>query len=189
MLILIIGDFHIPDRAKEIPFEIWQEIQNSKFDMILCTGDLTNHKILNKLKSLAPIKIVNGNMDYYFGIQNFPRSQVIKLSNYKIGLIHGTKIRPRGNPEQLSKKAHELGVDILISGHVHALSLRLYNDILLLNPGSATGSWGGGPSNKIPSFLIMEEINNELKITSVLLKAGKLSRHISLYDIKNKRLK
>ena len=38
MILLLIGDFHIPDREKEIPFEIMQEIQNSKFDLILCTG-------------------------------------------------------------------------------------------------------------------------------------------------------
>ncbi|MFX1297386.1 MAG: YfcE family phosphodiesterase [Promethearchaeota archaeon] len=188
MIVLVIGDFHIPDREKRIPFEIWQEIKYSKFDLILCTGDLTTPEILNKLKLLAPVKKVIGNMDYYFGLRDSPRVQVINLDEWDIGLIHGTGIRPRGNPEQLSEIAYELGVDILISGHVHALSIKLYNNILLLNPGSATGSWGGGFSNQIPSFLILEEIKDKLKITSVLLKAGRISHQFNLFDIKTRKL-
>ena len=188
MIILVIGDFHIPDREKKVPDELWEEIQSSKFDLILCTGDLTDPKLLDKLESIAPTKIVNGNMDYYFGLRNLPRSQLVSLSKSKIGLIHGNGIRPRGNPDQLSRIAHEMGVDVLISGHVHALSIRVYNDILLLNPGSATGSWGGGPSNKIPSFSIIEEMDIKLKIISVFFKGKRLSRQINLYDIKSHEL-
>ena len=188
MILLVIGDFHIPDREKKVPGELWEEIQSSKFDLILCTGDLTDPKLLDKLESIAPTKIVNGNMDYYFGLRNLPRSQVVSLSKSKIGLIHGNGIRPRGNPDQLSRIAREMGVDVLISGHVHALSIRLHNEILLLNPGSATGSWGGGPSNKIPSFSLIEEIDSKLKVISVLFKRSKLSRQIYLYDLNNHKL-
>ncbi len=182
MLILVIGDFHIPDREKEIPFEILQEIQQYKFEMILCTGDLTSSEIYDTLKAIAPITTVTGNMDYYFGLREFPRSQTIQLKKAKLGLIHGSGIRPRGNPDQLSQIARDMKVDLLISGHIHALSIRLHNDILLLNPGSATGSWGGGISNKIPSFLILEELEDQLKITSVNLKKRRIFHSINIYN-------
>ncbi|NVM54122.1 MAG: YfcE family phosphodiesterase [Candidatus Helarchaeota archaeon] len=189
MILLLIGDFHIPTREKKIPFEIWQETQNSKFDLIVCTGDLTDPELLSKLQFLAPVKIVMGNMDYYHGLRKFPRSLVINLKKCKVGLIHGSGIHPRGNPEQLSKIANEMQVEILISGHTHAQSVRQYNEILLLNPGSATGSWGGGPSTGIPSFQILEEINDEVNIVSVYLKSGRLSRLINLYNIETRKLR
>ena len=187
MRILVIGDFHIPDREKTIPSQILEEIQNTQFDLILCTGDLTNPEIFNQLESLGPVRNVIGNMDYYFGNRIFPRFEVIKLDNYELGLIHGTGIRPRGNPEQLSKIANEMNVDILISGHTHLQSVRIFNDKLLLNPGSATGSWGGGPSTGVPSFQILEKVNDELRITNIALKSGRLSRHINIYNLKSKK--
>ena len=189
MILLAIGDFHIPDREKEIPFEIMQEIQNSNFDLILCTGDLIDLKIFNKLESIAPTKNVIGNMDYYFGSREFPRSVLVKLDKCRIGLIHGTGIRPRGNPAQLAKIAYEMQVDILISGHTHAQSVRLYDEILLLNPGSATGSWGGGPSTGVPSFQILKEINDELKIISASLKSGRFSRQINFFNVVTQKLR
>ncbi|NVM29093.1 MAG: YfcE family phosphodiesterase [Candidatus Helarchaeota archaeon] len=188
MILLVIGDFHIPDREKEIPFEIMQKIQNSKFDLILCTGDLTDPEIFNRLQSIAPVKNVIGNMDYYFGSREFPRSILVELDKYRIGLIHGTGIRPRGSPEQLAKIAYKMRVDILISGHTHAQSVRLHNHILLLNPGSATGSWGGGPSTGIPSFQILSEINNKLKISSTFLKSGRLSSQINIFNLETREL-
>jgi vacuolar protein sorting-associated protein 29 len=188
MNVLIIGDFHIPDREREIPSEIWQEVKNTKFDLIICTGDLTDPNLLEKLQSIATVKIVNGNMDYYFGLRDLPRSLIVDLDTYKIGLIHGSGIRPRGDPEQLSKIAHQMQVPILVSGHTHALSLNKYTDILLINPGSATGSWGGGPSTGIPSFITIDEEKNQLKFLCISLKKGNLIRSINLYDIKTGNL-
>ena len=188
MKILVIGDFHIPDRENSIPSEIWLEIQDFTFDLILCTGDLTDPKLLDQLKSLAPVKVISGNMDYWFGLRNLPRSLVINLKNCTIGLIHGNGIRPRGNHDQLSHIAKEMQVDILISGHTHAQSVKKYNDVLLINPGSATGSWGGGPSSGIPSFIILEEKEDILKIESIMLRKGKLQHQHSMYNITTRTL-
>lgn len=188
MRILVIGDFHIPDREKEIPSQIFNDIKNSKFDLILCTGDLTDLKIFNQLKSMAPVKIVVGNMDFYFGIRTFPRFEVFTIGHYSYGLVHGTGIHPRGNPEGLAKIANELNVDILISGHTHAQSVNFYKNILLINPGSATGSWGGGPSTGIPSFQILEDTSDELEIINVRLKSGKLFREIERINLKSKEM-
>ncbi|MHA1266928.1 MAG: YfcE family phosphodiesterase [Candidatus Helarchaeota archaeon] len=188
MKFLVIGDFHIPDRARQIPSEIWNFIQNLKFDMVLCTGDLTSPKLYDKLQSIAPTKNVVGNMDYYLGSRNFPTSVRIPLTYCNIGLTHGTGVRPRGDPDQLAIIALKLQVDILISGHTHAQSVKLHKNILLLNPGSATGSWGGGPSTGIPSFQILEVKEGKLHITSIALKSGRLIHQHHIYDPKTKNL-
>lgn len=189
MIILLIGDFHIPDREPDVPTEIWQEIQKFKFDLILCTGDLTDQKVFNKLESLAPVKNIRGNMDYYYGVRDFPDSLIINLKNCKIGLNHGSGVHPRGDPEQLSRIAHEMQADILVSGHTHAQSVILHNKILLLNPGSATGCWGGGPATGFPSFQILEELKDEIKITSIYLKNKKFVQQIKYFDVKNRVIK
>ena len=170
MRILVIGDFHIPERAERIPKKIVDKISKEKFDLILCTGDLTERKVLEFLSSIAPVKWVMGNMDYLTG----PLMEKVRIGDLRIGLIHGTEIYPRGDVRQLHMKARELGVNILISGHTHAADIKLVEGILLLNPGSATGVWGGYRyASMIPSFMILEITENGRKIL------------VRLYELKN----
>lgn len=189
MNILLIGDFHIPDRAPDIPSEIWQEIQTFKFNLILCTGDLTDSKVFSKLESLASVRNVRGNMDSYFGVRDFPDSLMIDLQNCRIGLIHGSGVHPRGDPEQLCRIAQKMQVEILVSGHTHAQSALLHKNILLLNPGSATGCWGGGPATGLPSFQVLDEQNDEIKIISIYLKHGKFNKQTKVFDLINRTIK
>jgi len=177
MRILIIGDFHIPSRASEIPEPIMNVISNEKFDLVLCTGDLVNEKVLNMLERFGPVKWVVGNMDYIDG----PKSLKVKLGNFDIGVYHGTRIYPRGDPKQLYSIAKRLNVDVLIHGHTHALSIQLFGEVLLLNPGSATGVWGGGPASLKPSFMILEVRNNELIVNGYELVETKFKKIIKKY--------
>ena len=158
--LLIIGDTHIPERASVIPKEITDKIESVKFDFILCTGDLEDESVMRYLSHLGKLYVCRGNMDY----PPLPKEVKIDLKNFTVGLIHGDAIYPRGNPRKLAKEAQRIGVDILISGHTHSLSVRETKNggekLLLLDPGSATGVWGGGPASKIPSFIILE-IDNE----------------------------
>jgi putative phosphoesterase len=149
--ILIIGDFHYPDRADH-PKKIFNYINKMKFDLILCTGDLTKLLLLKELQNLGTVKIVQGNMDWGF---KHPIKEIIEIDGLKIGLIHGHQVRPRGDLKKLGKIASELGVNILVSGHTHAQSINIVqNNILLINPGSASGAWSFVADN-IPSFIIM----------------------------------
>jgi hypothetical protein len=151
MKILVIGDTHIPRRASRIPREISSLIENEKFDKIICTGDLTDKKVLDYLKSLSEVTIVKGNMDHL----PLPEYQVFNAEKIKIGLIHGDQVYPRGDRMQLKAIAKKLGVDLLISGHTHSPDIHL-DEVLLINPGSATGVWGGGGGSLKPSFMILE---------------------------------
>lgn len=158
--LLLIGDFHIPQRAEKVQEWIITLIKKEKPDLILCTGDLVYTQVLDHLKEFAPLKIVQGNMDFL----SFPEKEIIELERVKIGLMHGSGIHPRGNIEKLYKLAKELDVKILVHGHTHKLSVEEYKNILFLNPGSATGVWGGSAGKAEESLIILEIDNEKYKV-------------------------
>ncbi len=132
MLIGIISDTHIYDRASELPKTVFDEFSN--VDLIIHCGDVTDKEVLDLLSDLAEVIAVRGNMDYL----NLPKQQILNINNFKIGVIHGDVIYPRGDKLKLRLLGKEMGVDILISGHTHTPFIDDCGDILLLNPGSST---------------------------------------------------
>ncbi|HID90939.1 TPA: YfcE family phosphodiesterase [Candidatus Bathyarchaeota archaeon] len=152
---LVIGDFHIPYRARRIPRAIWDEISSERFDAVLCPGDLTSRSLVDLLSRLGRVHVVAGNMDYL----DLPRSLTVRLGGLKVGIDHGVAF-PRGDVAQLSRIAERMGVDVLVSGHTHSLSVGEAEvrgkRVLLLNPGSACGTWSGGSASMVPSFIVLE---------------------------------
>ena len=182
MQILVIGDFHYPDRAR-YPTKIFNQLKNQTFDLVLCTGDLTDISILDELEKLGPVKIVQGNMDWKF---KHPKKQIIQLDKIKIGLIHGHQVHPRGDLNKLAALAKESAVQILISGHTHAQSIDyLNNGILLINPGSAAGAWSF-LADGIPSYIIIEINNNTIKLIKYQYIANNFKKDI--FSLKNSDL-
>lgn len=158
--LLIIGDFHIPQRTEKIPSWIIQLTKKNKFDLVLCTGDLVYAQVLDFLKKIAPLKVVQGNMDFL----SLPEQEIVEIEGKRIGLIHGKGIHPRGNLDQLYSIAKKLNVTIFVHGHTHKLSVEKKDGILFLNPGSATGCWGGSANSSKETLIILELDKNKLKI-------------------------
>ena len=186
--ILAIGDSHVPRRAKEIPSEILELLESltkeNLFDFTFFTGDLIKFpEILDflNLKTKKDMFRVLGNMDYYGGDRNLPKSQrlTIELKNnnkLNIGMFHGHQVSPRGDHSQLEYLAVENKFHILISGHTHKEEVQLTkNGILLLNPGSVTGAWSFIASG-IPSFIILD-INDQKSWIDVNLYRLDKKRH------------
>ena len=132
MLIGLISDTHIPDRARILPQNVIDAF--SDVDLILHAGDLTSPKVIDELEEIAPVMAVQGNMDRANGI-NLPKAKVIEAEDLRIGLVHG-EVYPRADSQQLLYLARELNVDILVSGHSHQPKIEQSEVILLLNPGS-----------------------------------------------------
>ncbi len=132
MLIGLISDTHIPDRARILPQKVIEAFNN--VELIIHAGDLTSPKVIEELETIAPVMAVQGNMDRANGI-DLPRAKVIEIESLKIGVIHG-EVYPRADADQLLYLAKELGVDILVSGHSHQPKIEQKDGILLLNPGS-----------------------------------------------------
>ncbi len=201
---LIIGDSHVPRRAKEIPNEIRNkiiELSGEKlFDSTFFTGDLIKYpELIDLLKSKTKIHlyIVIGNMDYYNGNRDasiYQKLDVSFLDNDKmiIGLTHGSQIQPRGDRSQLESLALEKNFNILISGHTHKEDIFLSkNGILLLNPGSSTGAWSFIASG-IPSFIVLEIQDKTKEIKVSLFQLDKKTKEInelkSFYVFKKGRI-
>lgn len=165
MKVLVIGDFHIPTRAKEIPRAILEFIVKERPDLILSPGDFVVQEVYRQLETYAPVKAVLGNMDEDL---NLPKRLIVEIYNFKVGLIHGDGIFPRGNIKKLTKIALDMNVDVLIHGHTHKLSIDIVNvsgrNILLVNPGSATGVWGGGGGSLVPEFAILYLTENSIQV-------------------------
>lgn len=208
MRVLLIGDFHVPDRAKEFPLEILNSVnmesRKKKFDMVICTGDLT------KVKMVRPtlftwsnkVSIVQGNMDYDMrNAIHFPRKIVLNTSefypdgkNINIGVVHGHQVHPRGDANGLAKIAGDLEAHILISGHTHAPAITKKEipsenrTILLVNPGSASGAWSFVASLK-PTYMIMtiEPFEEEflIKLDIREFYSGKLEQQHEEYKFIN----
>ena len=132
MLIGLISDTHIPDRAKEIPEKVFEAF--SEVDLIMHAGDLTSTKVMDDLEQIAPVMAIQGNMDRARGI-DLPAAKVIEAEGLKIGIVHG-EVYPRADTQQLVYLAKELDVDILVSGHSHQPKIEQTDGVLLLNPGS-----------------------------------------------------
>ncbi len=132
MLIGLISDTHIPDRARILPQKVIDAFND--VELILHAGDLTSLKVIDELEEIAPVMAVQGNMDRANGI-DLPKAKIIEIEDLKIGVIHG-EVYPRADSDQLVYLAKELNVDILVSGHSHQPKIEQKDGILLLNPGS-----------------------------------------------------
>ena len=132
MLIGLISDTHIPDRAKEIPQKVFDAFEG--VDLILHAGDLTSLKVIEELERIAPVIAIRGNMDRVNGI-DLPNAQVIEAEGLKIGIVHG-EVYPRADTQQLVYIAKQLDADILVSGHSHQPKIEQTDGVLLINPGS-----------------------------------------------------
>lgn len=62
--------------------------------------------------------------------------EIINITDKKILLTHGHKYRVKYGLNNLSYRAKELGVEIVIFGHTHRSCKVEQDDILYLNPGS-----------------------------------------------------
>jgi len=141
----IIGDFHIPLRAKKIPGWILERID----DFIIATGDFTRKHVLDELKQYGKVVAVRGNMDEF----ELPPVQQLEIEGKRVVVVHGHQVYPRGDYDQLHEIAREFKADVLIHGHTHKYDVKYYRGILMLNPGTATGAWGGSYEGGTQSFI------------------------------------
>uniref|UniRef100_A0A674AEN4 Vacuolar protein sorting-associated protein 29 n=1 Tax=Salmo trutta TaxID=8032 RepID=A0A674AEN4_SALTR len=154
MLVLVLGDLHIPHRCNTLPAKFKKLLVPGKIQHILCTGNLCTKESYDYLKTLAgDVHIVRGDFDENL---NYPEQKVVTVGQFKIGLIHGHQVIPWGDMASLALLQRQLDVDILISGHTHKFEAFENENKFYINPGSATGAYNALESNIIPSFVLMD---------------------------------
>jgi putative phosphoesterase len=162
MRIGVISDTHIPERAKEIPKKILEDFKN--VDMVIHAGDLADLSVIEQLKTACPnVRAVWGNMDSYEIRSALPEKEILKIGNYKIGVMHGYGA-PNKLIDLLSAVFKDENVDVIIFGHSHNSVNEKRNGILFFNPGS--------PTDKVFSLYNsygIVEINDKIEAKIIIL--------------------
>lgn len=145
VLVLIIGDLHIPHRVHDLSIKFKKLLVPGKIQQILCTGNVCDKETYDYLRTIAPdVHVVRGDYDEAPNLgPGFPLSVTVHHSPIKIGIIHGHQCVPTGDLDGLSTLARQMDVDVLVSGHTHAVQAVEYENRFFVNPGSATGAWTG----------------------------------------------
>lgn len=66
------------------------------------------------------------------------------------------KVVPWGDLDSLAMVQRQLDVDILVSGHTHRFMAYKHEMGMVINPGSATGSYSGMTYDVNPSIVLMD---------------------------------
>ncbi|THU79474.1 retrograde transporter [Dendrothele bispora CBS 962.96] len=155
VLVLVIGDLHIPHRVHDLPAKFKKLLVPGKIQQILCTGNVCDKETYEYLRTISPdVHVVRGDYDETSG---FPLSVTVLHSPIKIGVVHGHQCVPIGDLDSLSAIARQMDVDVLLSGHTHTVQAVEYDNRFFVNPGSATGAWTGLFNGEpTPSFALMD---------------------------------
>lgn len=140
----IISDTHGKLNSKV--FEVFKNV-----DLILHAGDIGSDYVLNNLNLIAETKAVYGNMDDFDLRKILPKEIELEIDKVKIHLSH-------------NKEVPNKDFNIIIRGHTHILQNEYINNILHLNPGSATKS-----RFYKESIMILTIENKEIKIEVIYL--------------------
>ncbi|MCK9430566.1 MAG: YfcE family phosphodiesterase [Candidatus Omnitrophica bacterium] len=136
MKIGVISDTHIADKDEHIPRIILDVFK--QMDMVLHAGDMVDLRVIDELRSACPKVIaVAGNMDQEAVKNKYPVKEIVEVSGYKIGLMHGSGA-PLNLIDLLKGAFKEDKPDIIVFGHSHKPMNEFIGNVLFFNPGSAT---------------------------------------------------
>jgi hypothetical protein len=130
----------IPDKRPEILIgvisdthgEISQDVLNSlkEVSLIIHAGDLESPQDIERLKQIAPVKVVRGNMDQHKDLNHLPITEVVQVGEVSIYVLH--------NLEDLNINPAAAGFQVVIYGHTHYPAIKERRGVLFINPGSAS---------------------------------------------------
>ncbi|KAJ3063810.1 Vacuolar protein sorting-associated protein 29 [Podochytrium sp. JEL0797] len=140
VLVLTIGDLHIPSRATALPAKFKKLLVPGKIAKILVTGNLCGAETVAYLRSVSgDVVLVRGDCDDPLVAEK--QSAVVEVGGLRIGVVHGDQVVPAGDRRALAAVARSLDCDVLVSGHTHAFEAFESEGRFYLNPGSATGAF------------------------------------------------
>ncbi len=96
-------------------------------DVILHAGDIGAPEILERLKTIAPVHAVRGNVDTKAWAHKIPQHRTVTLGKYRIAIVHA-------RPDFRLEDKHPA---VVIFGHSHKPGIEERGGILYFNPGSA----------------------------------------------------
>ncbi len=136
MKIIALSDTHIKFGSikAQLPGELLELLKNA--DLILHAGDFVRKSAYDELSILNRLEAVHGNMDDPELKNILPERKVIEIGGKKIGLIHQAALSLQ-DTIGARYMAKEMGVDVLIFGHIHKPLIEK-SDVIIACPGSPT---------------------------------------------------
>ncbi len=113
-------------------------------DAIFHAGDIGDDHVLTRLKNIAPVMAVRGNMDLPPLSYDIPIYRVSRLADKNILITHrvGNPMKP---PAELQERLLQVQPAAVVFGHTHNPFNQWINGILFFNPGSAGRKKHGQP--------------------------------------------
>ena len=144
----VLSDTHGLLRPEVVP-------EISDCEIIIHAGDIGDPVILEKLKKIAPVYAIKGNMDKGKWAETLPLNDVIEVHGYSIYVLHEI--------EHLYLDPAAAKFDMVVFGHSHMAELKKKDSVFYLNPGSA------GPRRfNLPVTIAKVILNSEGLLTEII---------------------
>jgi putative phosphoesterase len=98
-------------------------------DHILHAGDIGDPAILDRLRDLAPLTAIRGNIDTAGPCATLPPTEAVELAGHLFYLVHSI--------HDLDLNPAAARIDVVVCGHSHRAAIETRDTVLYLNPGSA----------------------------------------------------
>lgn len=98
-------------------------------DLIVHAGDVGSPEILDRLREIAPVTAVRGNVDRGAWADGLPATATVTAAGSALLVIHQLS--------ELEGDPAALGYAAVVSGHSHKAVMEKRGGVLYLNPGSA----------------------------------------------------
>jgi hypothetical protein len=133
--LLLIADTHVPNRARDLPGRLWDEVAQA--DVVFHAGDWVAPELLDKLESSAARLVACwGNNDGPGLRARLPERADVTLAGLRFTVVHETGGAP-GREARMSRLYPDS--EVLVFGHSHIpWDATTKTGLRLLNPGSPT---------------------------------------------------
>ncbi len=136
MKLIVLADTHIEHGSlkEQLPVELIALLKEA--DMVIHAGDFVTRAAYDELSGICSLEAVHGNIDDAELKEVLPAQKVIELESLRVGIVHEAmlSLQDTTGARYLAK---EMGVDVLIFGHIHKPVIEK-SDVLLICPGSPT---------------------------------------------------
>lgn len=96
---------------------------------ILHAGDVGDPAILDRLRSIAPVTAIRGNIDISGPCSRLPAAELVEFAGRSVYMLH--------DRHALDLDPVAAGIAVVVSGHSHRPAMQWHKGILYFNPGSA----------------------------------------------------